>query len=67
MTGRWLCPVKHDQTRLVRKNHFWKLTGNDQMLGVSVRSLLAAASGQLLTVEIGQIVFKERGHMACIT
>ena len=32
--GRRLCPVKHDRTRPVGKNHFWKLTRNDRTLGV---------------------------------
>ena len=34
--------------------------------GFSVRSLLAAASGHHMTVEIERSVFEERGHVACI-
>ena len=67
MTGRWLCPVKHDRTRLIEKNRLWKLTRNDRTLGFSVRSLFAAASGRLLTVEIGRTTFEERDtwHASC--
>ena len=58
MTGRWVSPVV--------KNRFWMLTGNDQTLWSSVRSLCSSASGHHLTVGIGRSVFEERGHVACI-
>ena len=39
VTGRWLCPVKHDRTHSVGKNRVWNLTRNDRTLRFSVRSL----------------------------
>ena len=66
MTGRWVCPVEHDRTCSVVKNHFWMLTGNDRMQRSSVRSLHSSAFGHHLTVWIRRSVFKERGHVACI-
>ena len=47
-------------------SRFWMLTGNDQTLRSSVRSLHSSASGHYLTVGIGRSVFKEKGHVACI-
>ena len=67
VTEHWLCPIKHDQTRLIEEIHFWNLTGNDRSLEAQRPVTYAAVSGRLLTVEIGQTVFKERGHVACIT
>ena len=61
-TGRWVCPVGHDQTRLVVIFRFWYLTGNDRML-VSERPVtLSSAPGHylnvLMTVEIGRSAFE---------
>ena len=62
MTGRWLCPVKHDRTRPVRKNRVWNLTGNDRTLVLVRPVTLSSASGHYLnvqmTVEIGQLAFE---------
>ena len=66
MTGRWVCPVEHDRTRPIMISRFWMLTGNDQTLRSSVRSLHSSASGHHLTIGIERSVFEERGHMACI-
>ena len=66
MTGRWVSPVEHDRTRPVVISHFWMLTGNDQTLRSSVRSLRSSASGHHFTIGIRRSVFEERGHMACI-
>ena len=61
-----MCPVEHDRTRPVMKNHFWMLTGNDRTLRSSVRSLHSSVSGHHLTVGIERSVFEDRGHVACI-
>ena len=57
MTGRWVCPVEHDQTRSVMIFRFWMLTGNDRTLGLLCRVILSSVSGHylnvLMTVEIG--------------
>ena len=66
MTGRWESPVELDRTRLVMKNRFGMLTGNDRTLRSSVRSLRSSAAGHHLTIGIGHSVFEERGHVACI-
>ena len=66
MTGRWVSPVEHDWTRPIVDFRKWMLTRNDRTLGFSVRSLLVAASDDHTTVEIGRIVFEERGHVTCI-
>ena len=66
MTERWVCPVKHDRTHQVMISRFWMLTGNDQTLRSSVRSLHSSMSGNYMTVRIRRSVFKERGHVACI-
>ena len=58
MTGRWVCPVKHDRTCPVVIFHFWMLTGNDRTLRSSVRSLRSSASGHHLTIGIGRSVFE---------
>ena len=42
------------------------LTGNDQTLRSSVRSLHSSVSDHHLTIGIGRSVFEERGHVACI-
>ena len=52
LTGRWQGLVKHDRTRLVKENHFWNLTGNDQTLEAERPVSLCVVSGQLMTVEI---------------
>ena len=67
MTKCRVCPVEHDQTRSVKEIRFWNLTGNDRTLEAQRPVTYAVVFGRLLTVEIGRIVFKERGHMACIT
>ena len=65
--GRWLCPVKHDRTRPVEEIRFWNLTRNDRPLEAQCPVTYAIASDRLLTIKIGRTVFKERGHVACIT
>ena len=40
-------PVKVDRTRSVEEIRLGELTGNDRMLGSSVRSVEAATSGQV--------------------
>ena len=52
VTGRWLCPVKHDRTRPVEEIRFWNLTGNDRTLEAKRLVSLCAASSQQMTVEI---------------
>ena len=47
-------------------SHFWMLTRNDWTLRSSVRSLRSSASSHHLIIEIGRLVFEERGHVACI-
>ena len=61
-----LCPVKVDRTRSVEEICLGELTGNDRMLEVQRPVTLAAASNQLMTVEIGRSAFEERGHVARI-
>ena len=51
--GRWQGPIKHDRTRPVEEIRLWNLTGNDRMLEAQRSVTYAAASGRLLTVEIG--------------
>ena len=46
MTGRWLCPIKHDRTLPVGKNMFWTLTVNDRTLRVQRPVISIGASGQ---------------------
>ena len=58
MTGRWVCPVKHDRTRPVLILREWNLTGNDRTLRSSVRSLRSSASGHHLTIEIERSTFE---------
>ena len=56
MTGRWVSPVGHDQTRPVVIFHEWNLMGNNQTLGVLCPVTLNRAFGHylnvLMTVEI---------------
>ena len=52
MTGRWVCPVEHDQTRPVEEIRFWNLTGNDWTLEAERPISLCAMSGQQTTIEI---------------
>ena len=61
-----MCPVEHDRTCLVVISRFWMLTGNDQTVRSSVRSLRSSMSGHHLTVGSRRSVFKEKGHVACI-
>ena len=42
-----LCPVKVDRTRPVEEIRLGELTGNDRTLRSNVRSIEAAASGQV--------------------
>ena len=56
MTGRWLCPVKHDRTRLIRKNRVWNLTGNDRTLEAERPVSCSRASDQQMTVEIKRLL-----------
>ena len=62
MTGRWVSPVGHDQTRSVVIFHFWYLTGNDRTLVLVRLVTLSSASGHylnvLIIVEIGKSVFE---------
>ena len=67
MTERWVSLVEPDWTRPVEEIRFCNLTGNDRTLEAQRLVTYAAASGRLLTIEIGRIVFKERGHVVCIT
>ena len=67
MTERQVSPVEHDRTRSVVKYHVWNLTRNDRTLEAQRPVSLAAAFSHLRSVEIERIVFKERGHVACIT
>ena len=62
MTRHWVSLVESP----VMISRFWTLTGNDRTLRSSVRSLPSNASDHHLTVGIGRLVFKERGHVACI-
>ena len=66
MTGRWVSPVKHDRTGPVVISRFWMLTGNDQTLRSSARSLRSGAYSHnlnvLMTVEIRRSTF-EAGDM----
>ena len=57
-----MCLVEHD--RMI--SCFWMLTGNDQTLRSSVRSLRSSASDHHLTIRIRRSVFEERVHVACI-
>ena len=61
-----MSPVEDDRTCPVMISRFWMLTGNDQTLRSSVRSLHSSMSGNYMTVRIRRSVFKERGHVACI-
>ena len=54
--GRWQGPVKHDRTRPVEEIHFWNLTGNDRTLEAQSPVSCNGASGQLMTVEISQLL-----------
>ena len=52
VTGRWLCPVKHDRTHPVEEIRFWNLTRNDRTLQAERPVSLCSMSGQQMTVEI---------------
>ena len=62
MTGRWVCPVKHDRTRPVVIFRFWYLTRNDQTLVLVRPVTLSSASNHylnvMMTVEIGRSAFE---------
>ena len=62
MTGRWVSPVGHDQTRPVVIFRLWNLTGNDRALVLVRPVTLSSASGHylnvLMTVEIERSAFE---------
>ena len=55
VTGRCQHPVSTDRTRSVMIFPLWNLTGNDQTLALSVRSLDLLASGHTERFHLGQM------------